>query len=142
MNWKPSILCILEAMIKPIPMATKDVKSMKTGARTKNIDKLKLTPKSNEINRTIKPCIMAIVAPPRVVPITIDSLLTGATRTSCKKPNCLSHSIDKPMKTDGKSIDIAIIPGASTSMNLTFEGSPGSVAAPRPNPNTARNMNG
>ncbi len=136
------MLCILDAMIKPIPMATKDVKSMKTGARTKNKEKLKLTPKSNEINKTMKPCIRAIVAPPRVVPMTIDNLLTGATRTSCKKPNCLSHSIDKPMKTEGNKIDIAIIPGARTSMNLTPEGNPGSVAAPKPKPNTARNING
>lgn len=54
-NWNPSMLCILDAMIKPIPIATNDVKIMKTGAKTKSKEKLKETPKSDDISRTIKP---------------------------------------------------------------------------------------
>ena len=136
------MLCILDAISKPIPIATKDVKSMKTGARNKNKDKLKLTPKSNEIKKTINPWIKAIVAPPRVVPITMDNLLTGATKTSCRKPNCLSHKMDKPMKTEGNKIDIVIIPGAKISTNFMPDGNPGIIAEPRPRPNTERNKNG
>ena len=142
MNWNPSMLCILDAIIKPIPMATKDVKSMKIGTKASNKDRLKLTPRSNEINKTINPWIMAIVAPPRVVPIIMDNLLTGATRTSCKNPNCLSHKIDRPMKTEGNIIDMAIIPGAKISINLMPDGNPGIIAEPKPKPSTERKKNG
>jgi len=55
MNWNPSMLCIFDAMINPIPMATKDVRIMKTGTRINNKDRLKLTPRSSEMNKTIIP---------------------------------------------------------------------------------------
>lgn len=136
------MLCILDAIIKPIPIATNDVKIMKIGTKIKSKEKLKETPKSADINKTIKPWIKAIVDPPSVVPITIDSLLTGATKTSCKNPNCLSHRIDNPIKTEGNKIDIVIIPGAKISINFIFEGNPGIIAEPRPRPNTERKKNG
>ena len=136
------MLCILEAIIKPIPIATKDVKSMKIGARIKSKEKLKETPKSADINKTIKPWIKAMVAPPSVVPTTIDNLLTGATKTSCKNPNCLSHKIDRPMKIEGNKIDIVIIPGANISINVIFDGNPGIIAEPKPRPSTERKKNG
>ena len=101
-----------------------------------------VTPKIIAINKTIKPCIIAIVAPPNVLPITIDSLLTGATKTSCKNPNFLSHKIDNPTKREGIKIVIEIIPGAKTSIYSMFEGIPGNIAEPKPNPNTARKING
>jgi hypothetical protein len=74
--------------------------------------------------------------------MTIDNLLTGATRTSCRNPNCLSHKIDRPMKTEGNKIDITIIPGARTSIYVMPEGNPENTADPKPNPNTDKKKNG
>ena len=52
------------------------------------------------------------MAPPRVLPIIIDTRLIGATKTSCKNPNCLSHNTQIPVNIDENNIAIAIIPGA------------------------------
>jgi len=83
-----------------------------------------------------------MVAPPRVVPMTMDNLLTGATRTSCRNPNCLSQRMDSPMKTEGNIIDITIIPGARTSIYVMPEGNPENIAPPKPKPSTERKKNG
>ena len=71
-----------------------------------------LTPKAIEIMRIINPCRRAVVAPPSVLPRIIDVLLIGATRTSCKNPNCLSHKTETPVNIDENIIAIVIIPGA------------------------------
>ena len=136
------MLSILDAIIKPIPMATKAIKTIKTKAKIKLKDNWKETPKIIAINKTIKPCIIAVVAPPNVLPTTMDNLLTGATKTSCKNPNCLSHKTDKPTKTEGNKIDIVIIPGAKISMYSIFEGNPGNLAELKPNPNIVRKKKG
>jgi len=64
------------------------------------------------IARMMNPCIREIVAPPSVLPNIIDRRLIGATSTSCKNPNCLSHNTDIPVNMDENSIAIATIPGA------------------------------
>lgn len=141
-NWNPSILSILDAIIKPIPIAMNEIKTMKTKARIKLKENWIETPKNTAINKTINPCINAVVAPPNVLPITIDNLLTGATKTSCKNPNCLSHKTDNPTKTEGNKIDHEIIPGVKMSIYSIPEGIPGNLAELKPNPNIARKKNG
>jgi len=47
-----------------------------------------------------------------LLPKIIENLLIGATRTSCKNPNCLSHRTEIPVNIDENRIAIAITPGA------------------------------
>ena len=42
----------------------------------------------------------------------IEKRLIGATKTSCKNPNCLSHKTEIPVNIEENNIAIAIIPGA------------------------------
>ncbi len=57
------------------------------------------------------PWNVAIVAPPRHLPITIGARLTGATRISRRKPNSRSQTIDPAEKMAVNSTDIASTPG-------------------------------
>ena len=57
------------------------------------------------------PWNVAIVAPPRHLPITIDARLTGATRISRRKPNSRSHTIEAAEKMAVNSTDMASTPG-------------------------------
>ena len=132
----------LEAIISPNPMAMNEIRLMKINTKIRLGEMVIETPKKVAIINTIKPCIKAVVAPPKVLPTTIESLLTGATRTSCKKPNCLSHKTETPTKTEGNKIDMVIIPGVIMSIYSIPAGIPGNLAEPRPRPNTERKKNG
>jgi hypothetical protein len=58
------------------------------------------------------PWMTATVAPPSVRPTMISIRETGATSVSLRKPNCRSHSIAIPEKTELKSTVIPTTPGA------------------------------
>jgi len=113
-NWKPWKSSILEAIAKPRPTAVKAIKTMNKIARNKFPDIE--APSRIEIMRIIHPCSIAIVAPPRVLPIIIESLLTGATRTSWRKPNFLSHKTETPANIEESIIAMATIPGVKKEM--------------------------
>ena len=57
------------------------------------------------------PCKVAIVAPPRHLPITIAARLTGATSISRRNPNSRSQTIEAAEKIAVNSTDIASTPG-------------------------------
>jgi len=42
----------------------------------------------------------------------METRLIGATKTSCKNPNCLSHNTEIPVNIEENKIAIVIIPGA------------------------------
>ena len=86
--------------------------------------------------------MIEIVAPPRVLPTTIENLLTGATKISFRKPNCRSQIIDTPANIDANIIDKATMPGARKSRKLIPVVSPGNLIGLRPSPKNARKKNG
>jgi hypothetical protein len=61
--------------------------------------------------RKMTPWKVAMVAPPRHLPITIEPRLTGARSISRKNPNSRSHTIDAAEKIAVNSTDIASTPG-------------------------------
>jgi len=56
-------------------------------------------------------CSRAMVLPPRALPMATDQRGTGATSTSLRKPNSLSHTMDMAENTDVNSTDMPIMPG-------------------------------
>ena len=57
------------------------------------------------------PCIVAMVAPPRHLPITIEARLTGATSISRRNPNSRSQTIEAAEKIAVNSTVMASTPG-------------------------------
>jgi hypothetical protein len=90
----------------------KAIRIMKTKVNNKPKTPDIFTPRPNAISRIINPWINATVAPPSVRPIIIEKRLTGATKTSCKNPNCLSHNTEIPVNMEENKIAIAMMPGA------------------------------
>lgn len=70
-----------------------------------------LNPIKKDMPKTKKPWKIEMVAPPKVLPIIISILDTGAAKVSFKNPNCLSQIISIPEKTAENKTLIAIIPG-------------------------------
>ena len=56
-------------------------------------------------------CIMATVAPPRILPTATAQRGTGATSTSFKKPNSRSQMIDMAENIDVNSTLMPMMPG-------------------------------
>jgi hypothetical protein len=139
-DWNPSKSCIFEAIINPNPTAVKDNNIIMRIVNSNPPMFMMGTPRASAIMRITIPWNNAIVAPPRVLPITIDSLLTGATRTSCKNPNCLSHNTDTPVNIEENIIAIAIIPGARKLIYDPLKS--GNVAILNPNPRIKRKNKG
>ena len=107
--WKSRIF---DAIISPKPTDVKAITIINA-----SVSKRPVNPDSGTAIRIIiasimNPWINAVVAPPIVRPMIIDILLTGATSTSCIKPNCLSHRTEMPVYIDVSIIAIATIPGA------------------------------
>ena len=75
-----------------------------------------LNPIVIEIRNTTIPCKDATVAPPKVLPIMILYLATGATKVSLRKPNCLSRITSIPLNIAVNKMLIAMIPGARNSI--------------------------
>ena len=59
----------------------------------------------------IKPCTIAWVLPPSVLPIAIAERSIGATSTSLRNPNSRSQTIDIALKIDVKSTAMPMMPG-------------------------------
>ena len=59
----------------------------------------------------MRPCIVAMVAPPKHLPITIEARLIGATSISRRNPNSRSQTIEAAEKIAVNSTDMASTPG-------------------------------
>jgi hypothetical protein len=88
------------------------IRNMKIIVRIRPVTPEIGVPRKIAMIRIMIPCKSAIVAPPRVLPMMIENLEMGATRTSWRKPNCLSQRTDTPVNIEEKTIDIVMIPGA------------------------------
>jgi len=132
---------ILEAKAIPSPTAKNAVSDI---MNRPGINPIRLISAPNRmlIARIVSPWIIEMVAPPRVLPTTIENLLTGATKISFRNPNCLSQIIDTPANIDANTIERAAIPGARKSRKLIPILNPGSLMGLRPSPRNARKKNG
>ena len=128
-------------MLNPSPTAKNAISSMNTSAGARPMSEI-FTPRIALAIRIIKPWINATVDPPKVLPTTIEILLTGATSTSFRNPNCLSQMTEMPANIDEKTTDMAIIPGARKSRYPNLLDNPGKVIDLRPRPRNARKKNG
>ncbi len=111
-SWKPCMSDRTEAIAVPkavnkIAMSRMKMKAVKIG-----VIEASLKPAIKEIIKTKKPWQTEMVAPPKVRPIMMFILETGATRVSFKKPNCLSQIISMPEKIAENKTLMAIMPGA------------------------------
>ena len=77
------------------------------------------TPTKGARSSMIVPWIVATVAPPSALPITIDQRETGATKTSFKKPNSRSQTIDMAENTEVKSTVMQMMPGKMKAEKFT-----------------------
>jgi hypothetical protein len=109
-TWKACMDFITDASI--IPMVEIVIATKNMIPRTlKNIKKVMGILRSGLKSNIIEPWIIAMVEPPSSFPTTIEVLDIGATRTSLKNPNSLSHTIDMALKKDVNSTVMPIIPG-------------------------------
>ncbi len=88
------------------------------------------------------PWKVAIVAPPRHLPITIAARLTGATSISRRKPNSRSQTIDAAENTAVNRTDMASTPGKMNVLKFTPGGMLPPASEDRPVPSTSRNSSG
>ena len=108
--WKPCIDFIRDA--SATPMADSAKASRNTNGTTSSTDAIvSLTPTSGARTSRTRPWIMAWVAPPSALPIATAERSIGATRTSLRKPNSRSHTIDIAPNTAANRTAIPMIPG-------------------------------
>jgi hypothetical protein len=105
-----------EAIVSPRPVKKIAIRNMKINPRKRLPILWILNPSKYVMLSTIKPWIIAMIAPPRVFPIIIYVLEIGATRVSLGKPNRRSQITSRPEKTAVKRIAMAIIPGVRKSV--------------------------
>jgi hypothetical protein len=106
----PSTVFRKDASNIPKLAKPRDIKNIK-GTKSKK-ETLILKPNIIERNKSKIPCRVAIVAPPKHLPITTDILDIGATRISFRNPKSLSRIIDTPQIIDVKNRGRIAIPGA------------------------------
>jgi len=94
----------LEAKAIPSPTATNAVSNIMSRPGIIPI-RLISAPNRMLIARIVSPWINEIVAPPSILPTTIENLLTGATKISFRNPNCLSQIMDTPANIDANIIE-------------------------------------
>ena len=82
-----------------------------SGISVRTVSTLSLTPTNGASTRRMRPWIMAWVVPPKALPIATDERSMGATRTSFRKPNSRSHTIDIAPKMAVKRIAMPMMPG-------------------------------
>ncbi len=109
------MICIKLPKFHPI-IKIKAIKAMNTNATGNNRKFSTLNPNKKEIPKTINPCKIATVAPPKVRPSIICHRGTGATKVSFRKPNCLSQITLIPEKIAKNKILIETIPGTKNCM--------------------------
>ena len=88
------------------------------------------------------PWKVAIVAPPRHLPITIADRLTGATSISRRKPNSRSQTIEAAENTAVNRTDMASTPGKMNVLKSTPAGKLRPASEDSPVPRTSRNSSG
>jgi len=107
---------------------------------------LSFTPTNGARINRIRPWNIACVVPPSALPIATAERSMGATRTSFKKPNSRSQTMDIAPKMEVKRIAIPMMPGY---MNWMYDSPPAvpKLALPlrdelKPEPNTSRKRRG
>ena len=105
MSLRGSAIAVPNA-VKKIATRRRKIRAIATYARFSG-----LNPARKEIKKTITPCITAMVAAPKVLPIIISIRETGATSVSLRNPNCLSRIISIHENIERKSTLIQMIPG-------------------------------
>src|SRR4029453_2866575 len=98
------------------------------------------TPTSGARARMIRLWRGATVAPPRHLPVRMDTVLTGATSISRRKPNSRSQTMEMPENAAVNSTEVASTPGNRKVRKSTSPEEP--ISDDRPVPSTNRNSTG
>jgi len=109
-TWKPWSDFIIEARATP-KAARPNASTAASGMSSITVRKLSLTPIRGARTRRIRPWIIACVVPPSALPMATAQRSMGATRTSLRKPNSRSQTIDMAPKMALKRIDMPMMPG-------------------------------
>ncbi len=112
MSWNPCMSWMIEPSAMPSAAKTMATRAMRPRASGTAATWSGRNPAPRHTANTSRPWMTATVAPPSVRPIMISRRGTGATSVSFRKPNCRSHSIAMPEKTDVNRMVMAITPGA------------------------------
>ena len=110
-SWKPCISFNCEAIPVPSAVNNSEINSIIKMAGKINSQFTGRKPKIMANTITTKPWKVAMVAPPKVLPIIILKRDTGATIVSFKNPNCLSQISAMPEKIAVKIMLMPIMPG-------------------------------
>ena len=109
-TWKPWSDFIIDAMATPNEASPK-ARIAASGISSRTVSRFRFTPTKGARTSRIKPWIMAWVVPPSALPMATAQRSIGATRTSFKKPNSRSQTIDIAPKMALNRIDIPMMPG-------------------------------
>jgi len=144
-TWKPCSDFIEDARATP-NVESPNASTAASGMSSMIVRKLSLTPTKGASTRRIKPWIIAWVVLPSAFPIATADRSMGATRTSFRKPNSRSQTIDIAPKIAVNRIAMPMMPGYTNWMYENPPAVPNSEPRPnaelRPEPNTTRNNNG
>ena len=81
------------------------------GMSSSTLTTVSFTPTTGAKISRMTPWMRACVAPPRVLPMATAARLMGATKTSLRKPNSRSQTMDMALKIELNSTDMPMIPG-------------------------------
>jgi len=109
-TWKPCSDFIIEAIATPNEASPK-ARTAASGTSSTTVRRLSFTPTNGASTSRIKPWIIACVVPPNALPTATAQRSIGATRTSLRKPNSRSHTIDIAPKIALNRIDMPMMPG-------------------------------
>ena len=106
----------IEAKIKPKPMKPAEINAITKRAKKKDKKPGILKPIPKAIKKIKIAWIKEVVIPPKILPMAIETLETGATMISFRNPNSLSHKTERPDIIDVEIKVIPIIPGTKKKM--------------------------
>ena len=109
---KPCMSCNTEPTAVPIAVHSIAIRTMNKSASGRNIGCAGRNPAARQTRKTMRPWIIATVAPPSLPPSTISIRDTGATRVSFRKPNWRSQMISMPENTALNRMPMVTMPGA------------------------------
>jgi len=109
-TWKPCSDFIIEASITPKD-ASPNASTADSGIIARIVSRLSFTPTNGASTSRIMPWIIACVVPPSALPMATAQRSIGATRTSFRKPNSRSQTIDMAPKIAVNRIDMPMMPG-------------------------------
>ena len=140
-NWKPCWERIRVAT--RIPRPDRDRDRMRTSGMSLRITRgVREIPTIGAMTSMTAPCTMAVKEPPAALPMTMPTLLRGATRTSLRKPNSRSQTTDIPAKRDDMTTVMAMMPGYMNCTKLTSPPPRSPMIRLKPAPKTTRNVRG